>query len=187
MGENGLPSLFSYEKLNDNGEMYYKSILNDYEEMKNVYPYSYLTILPSVEARTATIKVIAVDRNIINLTSATEEDCTSDYSRELWVSIPENYNSVGCDIYGGKWIDIDKIPQSEQHVYEFDENRGYKFCVGVPDSFGDMKNVILENVRTADHILTAYADYISGRTNRIVLKQFSHGKRGIDEYKKSKK
>lgn len=187
MDDNGVSSLSFYENLNDISDVYYKNIRNDYEELKKVYPYCYLSILPSVEAKTATIKVIAVDQYIINLTGATEEDCINDYSKELWISIPTNYKSIGCHIFGGKWIDKDKIPQSEQHFYEFDIKRGYKLCVGVPDSFRDMKNVILENVKTADHILTAYADYLSGRTNRIVLRQFSHGERGINEYKKSKK
>ena len=49
-----------------------------------------------------------------------------------------------------------------------------------------MSNVILENVKTADHILTAYADYISGRTKTIVLAQYSHGERGINEYRRKK-
>lgn len=167
--------------------LYYNKVQHDYDELKEVYPYSRIINYPTLVASQLIIRVIAVDHEIIKITGATEDDCICDYSRELIVEIPIDYQLVGCDVYGGKWIDRYEIPEEEQHFYGLDADKGYKLCVGVPESFKSMNNVILENVRTADHILTAYADYLSGRTNRIVLSQFPHGERGINEFRKSKR
>ena len=130
---------------------------------------------------------MAAEKELIDQTGATENDFLGEYSRELWIRIPVKYKKDGCAVFGGKWINKEKIPQGQQHFYNNDPNKGYRFCVGVPDSFKTMSNVILENVRTADHILTAYADYISGRTKTIVLSQYSHGDKGINEYRRQKR
>ena len=172
-----------YEHIN----LYYKSVQKDFKELKSVYPFSYLTILPTVEASTAIIKVIAVSKNIIDITGATKEDLVGNYSKELWIDVPIKYKEDGCNVFGGKWIDKKKIPQDQQHFYNLDPLKGYRLCVGVPESFRTMENVILEKVRTSDHILTAYADYMSGRAKMIILKQYSHGDRGVYEYRKEKR
>lgn len=166
---------------------YFNSIIEDYREVENVYPFSYLTIPPTVKSSIAKIKLLAINSELIDLTHATEVDLIGDYSRELWIDIPFDYKMNGCIVYGGKWIDKSKIPLGQQHFYEYDSNKGYRLCVGVPESFIVMNNVILGCARTADHILTAYADFMSGRTDRIILKEYSHGETGINEYRKIKK
>ena len=175
------------EQMHEQVEFYYQSVHKDFDELREIYPYCYLTIPPTVEPQVASIRVIAVNKDLINLTGATEEDLLNMYSKELWVLIPGKYKNEGCFVYGGKWIDKNVIPQAQQHFYNLDPDKGYRLCVGVPESFARMNNVILENVKTADHILTAYADYMAGRSKKIILNQYSHGDLGINEYRRKKR
>ena len=47
-----------------------------------------------------------------------------------------------------------------------------------------MDNVILENIRTAEHLLIAYENYLCGNTKTVVVEEYSHGDQGIKEYAK---
>ena len=166
--------------------LYYKSVFRDFEGLKKKYPFCYLTILPTNQPSMAKIKVIAINKDLIELTKANENDFNNSYSREIWISVPFEYENDGCEVYGGKWIEPEQIPKEHHHFYDYNPYMGYRLCVGVPESFSKMKNVILENVKTADHILTAYADYMSGRENKIILNEYSHGENGINEFRKKR-
>lgn len=170
----------------DSIKTYYNNVYCDFKQLKKKYPFCYLTISPTNEPSNAIIKAIAINKSLIDLTKATENDFKNSYSRELWIVVPWKYRENGCDIYGGKWINPEQIPKEQQHFYNPNPKMGYKLCVGVPESFVRMENVILENVKTADHILTAYADYMSGREKTIILNAYSHGDSGINEYRKKK-
>ncbi len=61
-------------------------------------------------------------------------------------------------------------------------SRGFHMCVGVPASFPRMKNVLLENVRTADNMLVAYKNAMINDSDTIELKAYSHGDKGEEEF-----
>lgn len=170
-------------------KQYYKDVLSDFAEVKEEYPFCYLTIPPTVEPQRAEICVVAANCRLIAECYAVKEDFIGDYSKKLRLSIPADYKDKGCKVYGGAWIDSNKIPEAHRHFYPargLYKSYGYEFCVGVPDSFKTLKNVILENIRTAEHLLIAYENYLCGNTDSIVIEGYSHGDRGILEYGKNK-
>lgn len=133
------------------------------------------------------LRVIAADKKLIEMTCSDMNDFLNGYSKELHIIVPFDYKKNGCKVFGGKWIDIKSIELQHQHFNGKRTDGNYLFCTGVPDSFLEMKNVILENVRTADKMLTAYELYQKGLTNGLELLAYSHGEEGVDEYKKRKK
>lgn len=170
---------------------YYKSVHNDYRGLLNVYPFSELSIYPTIIPQLAVLRVVAVNINFVERTGACRSDFITEFSKELYISIPLDYKESGCDVYGGEWIIPSKLNDSDMHFYKndvcpLDSFNGYKFCVGTPDSFKDMKNVILENVRTAENMLIAYERYMRGDSANLTLISYSHGDCGRKEYRKNK-
>ena len=164
---------------------YYTDVKRDFSEVKEEYPFSYLTILPTIEPKIAIIHAVAAHRDLIESCHAVEEDLKGHYSKELLISIPVDYMKKGCNVYGGAWIDLNQIPYKHRHVHPVSgeyKKYGYEFCVGVPDSFLEMSNVILENIRTAEHLLISYENYLCGNTKTIEIVEYSHGDKGIREY-----
>lgn len=171
---------------------YYKSVHDDYRVLKNVYPFSVLSIYPSVDPQLAVIRVVAVNKTFIERHGACKSDFITDYSKELYISIPLNYKNTGCDVYGGGWIIPDAFKDSDLHFYQndlvsFGCFKGYRFCVGTPESFKDMKNVVLECVRTAEYMLIAYERFMRGDSTELNLISYSHGDVGRKEYNLNKK
>ncbi len=167
---------------------YYKAVFKDYKELKAEYPFSYLCIPPTSAPSLAQMIVIAVNISTIARTGGRIDDFTGLYSRKLRVEIPIDYRQVGCKIYGGKWIEKNVIKKEYWHFNGTDDKYGnHNFCVGVPKSFCGMDNVLLENIRTADNMLTAYRRYITGKSDTLELIAYSHGKRGEIEYERLQK
>ena len=86
--------LATEEKIKEEISAYYRNVFEDFEELKRVYPFCYLTILPTVEPREASIRVVAADKGLIDITGATEDDFLGEYSRELWIGIPLSYKKM---------------------------------------------------------------------------------------------
>lgn len=168
---------------------YYHLVKKDFQGLKLQYPFSTMFIPPTVYPCEATLKVIAAHRDLIDGIGAVEADFIGDFSKELYIVIPFDYKIKGCKVYGGKWLDKKRFRDRDIHFYpdRFLKDYGYEFCVGVPESFVKMENVLLENVRTADMMLIAYKDYMSGKTNKLNLKAYSHGEAGEKEYKTDRK
>ena len=163
---------------------YYQNVLADYCEMKEHYPYCYLTILPTVEPTLATIRVVAANKDLIEMTEAVESDFLGEYSRELFIKIPLNYKEAGCKVYGAKWVEPDRFDNKDRHFYNCDsqDSRGYELCVGIPESFPLMRNVILENVRTAENMLIAYERVMAGISDKLELIAYAHGDNGKKQF-----
>lgn len=168
-------------------QKYYKKVLEDIQELITHYPYTSYTLFPTSQPTPVRIRTVAADNRIIQLTCATEQDFLGAFSKELEIIVPFDYSTSGCRVYGGKWIDEEKIPDSERHFYERNSKGLFLFCVGVPESFPRMKNVILENVRTASSMLIAYELFQTGQTEKLELLAYSHGNKGRREYKNEKK
>lgn len=163
---------------------YYHNVSLDYRELREQYPYCYLTILPTVEPKLATIRVVAANKDLIEMTGAVESDFIGEYSRELHIEIPMDYKRTGCKVYGAKWVDIDRFDDRDRHFYHCDHRdpRGYELCVGLPESFPLMKNVILENVRTAENMLIAYERVMTGVSENLELIAYAHGDAGKKQF-----
>ena len=163
---------------------YYRTVKNDFQGLKFQYPFSTLFIPPTVYPCEATLKVIAAHKELIDEIGAVEADFLGDYSKELHIVIPFDYRIKGCKVYGAKWLDKKRFKERDIHFYpeRFLKNYGYEFCVGVPESFVKMDNVLLENVRTADMMLIAYKDVMTGKSDKLNLKAYAHGTAGEKEY-----
>ncbi len=167
---------------------YYTAVYHDFAELKKEYPYSYLSIPPTSTPSLAQLIVVAVNACTIAYTRGSIDDFTESFSRKLRVEIPLNYQQAGCKVYGGKWINIEKIKKMYRHFNgSADKDGNHCFCVGVPESFITMDNVLLECVRTADNMLTAYRKYLSGKTKGLDLLAYSHGTKGELEYEQYQK
>ena len=165
-------------------KQYYQNVLVDYRELKEHYPYCYLTILPTAEPVIATIKVVAANKELIEITGAVESDFLGEYSRELHIRIPTDYKKTGCKVYGAGWVDLDRFDDRDRHFYNYAHRdpRGYELCVGLPESVPLMKNVILENVRTAENMLIAYERVMVGVSDKLELIAYAHGDEGKKQF-----
>lgn len=165
-------------KLDAYGNLIRSQVLCDFWGLKEEYPFSWLTFSPLMPPILATIRVVAANREIIQKTRATEADFIGEYSKELRINIPVNYRSGGCKVYGGSWIDGRMFNDHDKHFYIPITPNGYELCVGTPESFPTLTNVILENVRTAENMLIAYQRVMTGDSDNLSLKAYPHGKLG---------
>ena len=166
---------------------YYRDVFSDYSELRQQYPFTKLFVPPTTYPREVKIIVIAVERSLIDAVHARPVDFTGEYSKLIEVGVPYNYKSAGCFVFGGDWIDLRNLkPENMHFMGQLDDGR-FELCVGVPESSRDMKNPILENVRTADNYLIAYEKYQRGLSKTLELISYSHGEAGVKEYGKDKK
>lgn len=166
---------------------YLDQVKKDFAQLKEEYPFSTISIPPTLELTPVVINVIAANKELINTMLATPEDFMGACSRELRLIIPFDYRRSGCNVFGGKWIKKELINKKDYHFYEDTQDGSHRFCVGVPESFPQLENVILENVRTAENMLIAYEEVQKRLTKTINLKAYSHGGKGEDEYKRDRK
>ena len=167
---------------------YYRNVLSDFREMKTFYPFSFLIIPPTVNPVEAEVHVIAANKRLIARTEAIEDDFKGIYSRELHLIIPVNYRQCGCKVYGAKWLDTKRFQYKDIHFSKSNKqvNLGYELCVGPPESFQYMDNVILENVKTAENMLIAYERVMIGDSKTLELIAYSHGNEGKEEFKRDR-
>lgn len=176
------------EKILDknNYEEYYKQAKKDIVELKEQYPFTKIFLPPTMKLQPFQLDIIAANKDLINISHTSEENYKGKYSRRLKVIVPFDYQKNGCKVYGASWVDLNKIPQKDLHFNDMSDDE-YLLCLGVPQSFTCMQNVILENIRTAENMLIAYELFMRGETKKIELIAYSHGKEGEYEYKKRKR
>lgn len=172
--------------------LYYNSVRADFHGLKARYPFCSLTILPTAKPSLAEIRVVAVCKELIDAVYGVESDFIGEYSRELHLYVPTNYQETGCTVYGAGWVKTDKLANEDVHFFHEDwmlirTQYGLKMCVGTPESFSMMKNVILENVRTAENMLIAYERVMRGDSNRVELIAYAHGDEGRNQFKQNRK
>lgn len=165
---------------------YYEDVSNDLIAVRDYYPFTQQIAYPLSNPGEIELNVIAVNKNILQHLNGKKEDFINEYSKELKVIIPFNYKTIGCKIFGGKWIDEAIIPSKERHFYSKLPDGNFELCIGVPQSFQNMKNPILEAIKTAENMMLAYEFVQKGISTKIDLYSFSHGGKGIEEFKKEK-
>jgi hypothetical protein len=162
-------------------QLYYDDVRRDFKELHAQYPYSSYRVplrpLPGI----VTIRVVAASAALLQEVRGVEADFLGEYSKELFVDVPLDYKRFGCRVFGAGWIDASRVRDQECHFYNR-SSRGYELCVGVFDSFPLMENVILECVRTADHMLVAYERLMRGESSSLELLAYSHGEKGRREF-----
>ena len=164
---------------------YYSHLMRDYNALILQYPFSTITFLPTVEPSPAILKVIAVHKKLIDEVEGSSSDFTGKYSKELFIEVPFDYQSKGCDVYGASWVELHRIKSKDRHFLNKckKSKHGYKLCVGVPESFPLMGNVLIEIVKTAENMLIAYERIMCGETTSLKdLKTYSHGGAGKQEF-----
>lgn len=164
---------------------FHKSVRRDYEEMRDEYPFSHLSLPPSVPP-CARIQVIAASASLIGEVRGVREDFLGAYSKKLVVKVPIDYRSIGCEVYGASWVRLTDLAREDRHFHDSCQltKDGFRLCVGVPESFPLMDNVLLECVKTADNMLVAYERVMRGETSKLELIAYSHGLAGIREFRK---
>ncbi|MCD8336680.1 MAG: hypothetical protein LUD18_05270 [Lachnospiraceae bacterium] len=162
---------------------YYEDVKRDFEEARKEYPFIEMTILPTREPQPIIITAIAVEKRIIDATLARKEDFLDEYSKRIVMKVPCDYQEAGCVVYGAKWLEISRIPKEDLHIYSSDMTQdGYVMCVGTPESFPLLDNVILENIRTADAMLVAYEKVMRGIDDSLNLIAYAHGDKGRKQF-----
>lgn len=175
-----------------------QKIKDDYEELRLFYPFSSILFMEDSSVYVACITTVAVCSELIEALNGRKEDFTGEYSKTVYVFIPWDYKAKGCCVYGCKWIDFAAIPYEDKHFYAdlvnsaYGERKeqygflltpfGYRMCVGTPESFSGMKNVVLENVKTAESMLIAYEQFMEGQNTKINLLSYRHGYLGRKDY-----
>ena len=165
---------------------YYTDVKKDVEELKTEYPFTTVCNYPLNTNQPIEIIVIAANIDLIETIHGKRNDFVGDYSKKLRIVVPHDYKILGCNVYGGRWIDEKKVNEADYHFYSTERDGTRLFCVGVPKSFTNLKNVILENVKTADNMLKAYECLQKGLTKNLNLIAYNHGKRGEEEYERKK-
>ncbi|MFA7436231.1 MAG: hypothetical protein WC006_07720 [Bacilli bacterium] len=169
------------------GSYYYRSVFKDLTELKESYPFFKIIIIPTSKPTLIGLEITVINIKLIKETGANENDFLDAYSKKSNVIIPIDYKYNGCYIYGGSWIDPNKIPIEDIHFINSTKNDDYLFCLGVPKSFSKLSNVILENIKTLDNIYIAYEKFLCGDSNTVELIAYSHGQKGEYEYDKNKR
>lgn len=169
---------------------YRSRVQKDFNEAKRQFPFSMLTFPPTSQPTPALIRMLAVDKELIDRVLGQKEDFLGDYSKELFIEVPFDYLQNGCRVFGGRWIDLEQLQEKDKHFHTnkhriiVDSENGYLLCTGVPESFSHMKNVILESAKTASNMLIAYERIMRGETAELeFLKSYSHGDAGKEEYR----
>ena len=136
-------------------QQYFEDAFTDIKRARKEYPYIETVLLPTADPSEIQLNVIAVNKSMLEQTKSKREDYVGPYSRELEIIVPFDYKKFGCKVYGGKWIDTNLV-EKKYHHFNGKRNDGYYlFCVGVPESFSKLDNVILENISTAEKMLIA--------------------------------
>lgn len=176
----------------DDWNRYYNNVLSDFKEMRKEYPFCYLTIPPTIKPSQAEIRVVAVNKGLIDIVDGVENDFLGEYSKELHMHIPLNYKDRGCIVYGAGWVKTEELTNEDIHFFHTDgklirTQYGLQICVGTPESFPMMKNVILENVKTAENMLVAYERVMVGISEKLEVIAYAHGEKGRIQFQQDKK
>ena len=160
--------------------------------MREQYPFCYLTIPPTIKPSEAEIRVVAVNKSLIDVVGGVECDFLGDFSKELHLRVPVDYRNRGCIVYGAGWIKTEKLANEDVHFFHDNgklirTRHGLQICVGTPESFPLMRNVILENVRTAENMLIAYERVMTGSSDKLEMIAYAHGEQGRIQFQQNKK
>ncbi len=136
--------------------------------------------------------MVAVNKGLIDMVGGVESDFLGDFSKALHLQVPVDYRNRGCIVYGAGWIKTEKLANEDIHFFHDDGKLirtrfGLQICIGTPESFPLMKNVILENVRTAENMLIAYERVMTGASERLEMISYAHGEQGRIQFQKNKK
>lgn len=174
-----------------------RRIEDDYKELTCYYPFSSIVFFDNNAKYAACIKTVAASIELINAINGKEEDFTREYSKTIYVFVPWDYYTSGCQVYGCGWIDFSIVLNDDKHFYvdyvtSVCNKRveqtflltpfGYRMCVGTPESFVLLKNVVLENVKTADNMLVGYERMMRGICRRLNVRSYRHGNLGRKEF-----
>lgn len=193
LGKNSKWNLIKYRQINNVEDLidysdYLSRVEKDVSKLKMIFPYVSEIVIPTTYPyRTKVYEVYLVNKDLINALGITKQYCMTNFDiRKVIVFIPFNYNEKGCHIVFSKELDINSIQEEHKHFNDYFID-GYEFCAGVPESFAELENVILENCRTAENYIIQIDSFINKEIDEIKLIEYSHGVEGRVEYGREKK
>lgn len=166
---------------------YQERVERDLFEVTNYYPFTSEIIIPTNNPKiTKVYETYLLNKELINCFCITKDYCIQQYSSyRCIIVVPFDYIKNGCYIIIDNGIDVDRIPNNHFHFnHKFDD--GIQFCAGVPESFCNLRNVILENCRTAENYLIQINLFLNKDIDEIRLIEYSHGAEGRREYDKKR-
>ena len=84
---------------------YYDIVNKDIDEASKYYPWIKEIYIPTVKPKSKVYEVIVVNKKFIEDSFSIEEDFINEYSKKVFVIVPNNYPNAHCLVYGGSWID----------------------------------------------------------------------------------
>lgn len=178
-------------------------IKRDYKETIQYYPFSQMVLVTPEEIH---FEVYAINKGEIEkLGLKKSRIAKEEYSKRLFLVVDNNYLKDGPTVYSmEKWKGLERIPEESKHFYDFKhlrfegnkmvcsmpyfiEGRGYQTCTSVAEANRDMKNPLLENIKSAEYLLKSYELFLRRINNEIVLRQYEHGDEGVKEYERERK
>lgn len=173
-------------------------IKRDFRELIQHYPFSQMILVDKKEIH---FEVYAINKKEIDQLRIKKHKISNDkYSRRLYIIIRNNYRDSGPIIYSmEKWKSLNLIPYESKHFYDkkelkyengtfkidtpgFSAGKGYLTCTSVSIANKNMGNPLLENVKSAEMMLISYELFLRGINKTIVLRQYSHGDEGVEQY-----
>ena len=166
---------------------YLSDVEKDVAELKKIYPFIFEIVIPISKSLINRIyEVYLIEKNVIDGFSLTRGYAVNKLqNRKVLLIIPIDYKRRGAKIIFNKVFSINDIPQHHVHFNAYYKD-GYEFCAGVPESMINLKNVLLENCRTAENYLVQVNSYLNNETNKINMIEYSHGDKGRKEYEREK-
>lgn len=193
LGESSKWTFLQYHRINDIEDLiaynsYLSSVKNDILELKNIFPFISEIIIPTAYPYISKVyEIYLVNKTLIDSLGITKQYCINNFEiKKIVIFIPFNYKEKGCHIVFNTMLDVTSIPNEHRHFNNYFID-GFEFCAGVPESFIELENVILENCRTAENYIIQIDSYINKEIDEIKLIEYSHGDEGKDEYGREKK
>ena len=184
-------------------EFILSKIKRDFRELIQYYPFSQLAFVSDKEIH---FEVYAINKKEIKQFKLSKSIVENEkFSKRIYLVVNSDYCYEGPAVYSmEKWPQLDKIPYENKHFYNFKnyfykngflydyyphfrKGRGFLTCTSVSKANKAMHNPLLENVKSAEMMLTSYELFLKGINDTIVLRQYKHGDEGVRQYDDEKR
>lgn len=170
-----------------NIEDYINKLKNDIEDAIACFPLLRMEpFVPLVNPPKRLLKGPLLPKTFLNQHKIPYEDLLKhNYPiMNVCVEIPYDYLSRGCIVYDvNSEINWDKVPYEHRHFNGKGEF-GNIICSHLPQESKDMKNPILENLRTSYRLFLEYCNFL--KTGEWCLEEYAHGNEGVKEYERNR-
>ena len=158
-------------------------IQKDFTELRRKYPFTKVIQQNKYEIH---YEVFAINIELLKKLDIDEDYLRDEtYHKRIYLIVKNDYLTNGPIVYSLEdWPNLDKIPENNMHFYfnKLVNGRGYRTCSCVQIANRHMDNPLLENVKSTEMLLSAYELFLLGINDIVVLRQYSHGDKGVEEF-----